>query len=164
LFERDVKVRAHSCCGTATRICWAQQKKEVVNMNWDERVKARAKARRERRADDELLFDEIVGYLRNYGGEEIQGLEFEKLPDGRRRGTKIRRGERVFSFRVLDNTVLVRAGNEASQEESFTNLGGAYDRMVDHMLDVLERWRAESCEAVDDHNRREPPAAPLYPA
>ena len=53
-------------------------------MNWDERVKARAKPRRERRADDDLLFDEVVACLRNNGGEELQELEIERLPDGRR--------------------------------------------------------------------------------
>jgi hypothetical protein len=40
----------------------------------------------------------------------------------------------VFGFRVLDNTVLVRAENGAGQDESFAYLGAAYDRMVDHML------------------------------
>jgi hypothetical protein len=70
----------------------------------------------------------------------------------------------VFGFRVLDNTVLVRAENGAGQEESFAYLGAAHDRMVDHILEMLERWRAESYEAANDHNRREPPSAPLYPA
>jgi hypothetical protein len=61
-------------------------------MNWDERKHTRARARHQRREDDKLLFNEIVAYVRDYGGEEVQELRFEELPDDRQLATKLRRG------------------------------------------------------------------------